>query len=73
MHANGLIGIALQGNIEMEALVAHGCQSLGETTTANTCEHNLLFELDNRPASQVSAELYHSLNETDKARMRNVV
>ncbi len=39
--------------------------------TANTCEHNLLFELDNRPASQVLAELYHSLSETDQARMRD--
>lgn len=73
LNANCLIGIALQGNIEMEALVARGCQPLGEPMTANTCEHNLLFELDNRPASQVLAELYHSLNETDQARMRNIV
>ena len=71
LYANGLIGIALQGNIEMEALVARGCRPLGEPMTANTCEHNLLFELDNRPASQVLAELYHSLNETDQARMRD--
>jgi len=33
--------------------------------------HNLLFELGNRPASQVLAELYHSLNEADQARMRD--
>ena len=71
LHANGLIGIALQGNIEMETLVARGCRPLGDSMTANTCEHNLLFELDDRPASQVLAELYHSLSEADQARMRD--
>ena len=71
LHANGLIGIAFQGNIEMETLVARGCRPLGDPMTANTCEHNLLFELDDRPASQVLAELYHSLSEADQARMRD--
>ena len=65
LHANSLIGIALQGNAEMEALVARGCRPLSKPMTANTCEHNLLFELDNRPTSQALAELYHSLSESD--------
>lgn len=71
LHTNGLTGIALQGNIEMEALVARGCRPLGKPMTANTCEHNLLFELDNRPASQALAELYHSLSENDQVCMHD--
>ncbi len=71
LHANGLVGIALQGNIQIDALVARGCRPIGQPMTANTCEDNLLFQLDNRPASQVLAELYHSLRPADQARMRD--
>lgn len=38
--------------------------------TANTCEDHLLFQLNDRPASQVLADLYHSLPAADQERMR---
>ncbi len=71
LHGNGLVGIALQGNIQVDALVARGCRPIGNPMTANTCEENLLFQLDEKPASQMLAELYHSLSPQDQARMRD--
>jgi len=71
LHNNGLVGIALQGNLQVDTLVAHGCRPIGEPMTANTCEEHLLFQLNDRPASQVLAELYHSLPQADQYHMRH--
>lgn len=70
LHSNGLVGVALQGNLHVDALVARGCRPIGQPMTANTCEDHLLFQLDDRPASQVLADLYHSLPAADQERMR---
>lgn len=70
LHNNGLVGIALQGNLQVDTLVARGCRPIGQPMTANTCEDHLLFQLNDRPASQVLAELYHSLPATDQECMR---
>ncbi len=71
LHNNGLVGIALQGNLHVDTLVARGCRPIGQPMTANTCENHLLFQLNDRPASQVLAELYHSLPAADQERMRH--
>jgi small ligand-binding sensory domain FIST len=71
LHNSGLVGIALQGNLQVDTLVARGCRPIGQPMTASTCEEHLLFQLNDRPASQVLADLYHSLPEADQSRMRH--
>ena len=66
VHDSGLVGIALQGDVIMDPIVAQGCRPVGQPLTVTRCEQNVLGELDERPALEVLAELYHSLSPDDQ-------
>ena len=48
MHRSGLIGVALSGNVEIDAIVAQGCRPIGVPMFVTRCRENSLLELDGR-------------------------
>ena len=70
LHRSGLIGVALQGNIQVDTIVAQGCRPIGPPMTATACEEYIIRELDGQPAFQVLAALYQSLPSEDQERMQ---
>ena len=70
LHRSGLIGVALQGNIQVDTIVAQGCRPIGPPLTVTACEEHILRELDGQPAFQVLAALYQSLPSEDQKRMQ---
>ena len=62
----GVIGLALQGNLAVDTVVAQGCRPIGQPMTITLCRENLLLELDHRPSVEVLLELYHSLSAEDQ-------
>ena len=70
LHRTGLVGIGLQGNVHVDAIVAQGCRPIGPPMTITTCEEHILHELDGQPAFQILAALYQSLPSEDQERMR---
>lgn len=64
--SGGCAGIALQGNIEVDAVVAQGCRPVGRPMTITDCDDYMLTGLDDQPAVEVLVELYHSLLEQDQ-------
>ncbi len=66
---SGLVGVALQGNVAVDTIVAQGCRPIGEPMTITECNMNILLELDQRPAAQVLMELYESLSPEDQKLM----
>ena len=66
VHRSGAVGIALQGNIVIDTIVAQGCRPVGRLMRVTRCHQNLLVELDEQPAIQVLQELFNSLNEGDQ-------
>lgn len=70
LHRAGLIGVALQGNIQVDTIVAQGCRPIGPPMTVTTCEEHILHELDGQPAFQILAALYQSLPTADQERMQ---
>ncbi|MEL6553229.1 MAG: FIST N-terminal domain-containing protein [Cyanobacteria bacterium J06621_11] len=46
LHREGMIGIALSGEIVMEAIVAQGCRPIGELYRVSEGEHNVMLKLE---------------------------
>ena len=63
---SGAIGLALQGNIAVDTVVAQGCRPIGQPMTITRCQEHFLLELDHRPSVEVLLELYHSLSPEDQ-------
>lgn len=69
----GAIGLALQGNLAVDTVVAQGCRPIGQPMTITLCRENLLLELDHRPSVEVLLELYHSLSADDQELLNNAL
>lgn len=61
----GIVGVAMSGNIQVETLVAQGCRPIGPPYMVTRSERNLLLELDYKPALQVLQDLLSSLKPED--------
>ncbi|CAI2719009.1 FIST signal transduction protein [Nitrospina watsonii] len=70
MYNNGLIGVALSGNIRLDTIVAQGCRPIGEPLNITKCSEYLLEEVDNKPPLQVLEEMVESLSENDRKLMQ---
>src|SRR5215212_2326179 len=66
VYASGTVGVSLSGNIVVDTVVAQGCKPIGELRRVTSCEGNVLYELDGRPAFSVLEELFENLDEHDR-------
>jgi small ligand-binding sensory domain FIST len=66
VYTSGTVGVSLSGNIAVDTVVAQGCRPIGELMQVTSCEGNILYELDGRPAFSVLKELLASLDEHDR-------
>jgi len=78
LHREGIVGVALAGNIAIDTIVAQGCRPVGHPYQITKSERNIILELENcstadtRPCSapQVPIEclqkLFKSLDEADQ-------
>jgi small ligand-binding sensory domain FIST len=67
----GLVGIALDGDIEVQAVVSQGCRPIGRPFVVTNAKDNLIFELAGEPALQRFQEVFSGLNEMDQSMVRN--
>ena len=70
IYSEGLVGVALSGNIEMDTIVAQGCRPIGQTLQITKCQQNMLLELDNVPPMEVLQGLNETLDENDRNLMK---
>jgi len=62
----GLVGVALRGNIAVDTIVAQGCRPVGETMRITRAAGSILLELEDKPALELIQELIYSLTEHDR-------
>lgn len=65
-YRRGLVGVALSGNITMDAVVAQGCRPIANTYQITRCERHMLWELDGEPALQVLQGIVRHLDDHDR-------
>jgi small ligand-binding sensory domain FIST len=64
--SDGAVVMCLSGDFRLETLVAQGCRGLGGIHTITACDHNMLIELDGKPALKVLTEIYEGASPEDR-------
>jgi small ligand-binding sensory domain FIST len=72
-YRSGAVGLALSGNIALDALVAQGCRPIGKAMRVSRCDRNILMELDGEPPLNVLRDLYTTLNPRDQTLLQNAL
>jgi len=62
----GLVGVALKGDIDFDIIVSQGCRPVGKPYVVTKAEGNVLHELAGRPALEVVRELIQDLPQKDR-------
>lgn len=71
VHRGGAVGVALSGNVAVDAVVAQGCRPVGDPMFVTGCERNLIRALDDRSPLAVLQELHDRLAPRDRQLARH--
>lgn len=66
IFTDGVVGVALSGDVTVDTVVAQGCRPVGPLLQVTACRGNFLHELDGRPALEVLREILTELDERDR-------
>jgi small ligand-binding sensory domain FIST len=70
IHAEGLVGVALWGDVVVDGVVAQGCRPIGHPMFVTRAREHLLTELDGRPPMELLRALYDASCPRDQALMQ---
>lgn len=70
---SGCGGLAIFGNIEVDAVVAQGARPIGNPAKVTRCREHLLFEIDDRPAVTFLRDVLENLSEPDRQLARHAL
>ncbi len=65
-YRSGAVGVALSGNIALDALVAQGCRPIGKAMRVTKSDRNILQELDGKPPLSILRDLFMTLDARDQ-------
>jgi small ligand-binding sensory domain FIST len=71
VHRDGLVGVALTGDVALDTIVAQGCRPIGEPMFVTKCDRNVLLEVDGRRPLVVLEALHQSLDARDRELFRH--
>jgi len=66
VRSEGIVIVALSGNVEMRAETARGCRPIGEPMRVTRSDGGLLIELDGKSPLETIPRLLHSLPDADR-------
>ena len=70
VHEAGGVALSVSGAVGLHSVISQGCTPIGETWTITRVEHNIIFEIGNRPAYEVLTETFENLSDTGKEKTR---
>ena len=68
---SGAIGLALDGNITVDTVVAQGCRPIGKPMRISKSDRNMLLELDGQPPMEVLRNMLQTLPDRDQELLRH--
>lgn len=71
LYADGLVGVALSGNVAVDTVVAQGCRPIGDPMFVTACERNIIRQLDGKAPLAVLQELHERLDPRDRQLARH--
>jgi small ligand-binding sensory domain FIST len=63
---DGVVGLAVTGNVRLHTIVSQGCKPIGEPFTVTRADKNIIFELGGRPPLAVLQEMLPHLSQGDQ-------
>jgi small ligand-binding sensory domain FIST len=72
-YRSGAVGLAMTGNIALDALVAQGCRPIGKPLRVTRCDRNILMELNGEPPLNILRDLYTTLEPRDQTLLQNAL
>ncbi len=72
-YDQGMIGVALTGDITAETVVSQGCRSVGESYVVTRAEHNVIYELGGRPFIEVLQEVVSQATPHDQMLLQQAI
>jgi small ligand-binding sensory domain FIST len=70
IHRDGLVGVAMWGDVTVDGVIAQGCRPIGQPLFVTRCRGHRLVELDGRKPMDVVRELYEAADPRDRALMQ---
>ncbi len=71
VYTEGMVALAVSGNIIVDTVVAQGCRPIGKPLTVTNCQGNILLELDGEPAIKMLKSVLEDLAPKDQELARN--
>lgn len=71
IYDEGVVGIAMAGEIEFDVIVSQGCRPIDRPYVITKAEGNVIQEIAGRPTIQALSEILESLPEKDKRLSEN--
>ncbi|MEM9214734.1 MAG: FIST N-terminal domain-containing protein [Cyanobacteria bacterium P01_F01_bin.150] len=78
VYFGDIVGIALSGNIKLDAIVAQGCRPIGPVYRVTEGERNIILELqevdsdeNSHPPLKILQEMLETLSEADREKIQN--
>ncbi len=66
MHSDGVVGVAFEGDVQIDTVVAQGCRPIGDPMHITSSRRNILLEVDGRTPFEVLKEIFMTLDERDR-------
>ncbi len=70
---DGIVGLAIRGDIHMDTIVAQGCRPIGSPLFVTRAFRNRILELDGQRPTDVLTELFAELAEDDQRLFRHAL
>jgi len=67
LYRQGLVGLALWGDVTIDAVVAQGCRPIGKTLQVSECDRNIILSLEDRPPLQALQDVVGDLSDSDRS------
>ncbi len=71
MVREGTVGVALSGNVIVDAVVAQGCRPIGKPMQVSEAQRNVILKLDTDPPLQILQDLVTTLSPKDQQLIRH--
>lgn len=71
LYREGTVGVALTGNVIVDAVVAQGCRPIGKPLQISEAQRNVILKLEDTPPLELLQDLVTTLSPKDQQLMRH--
>ncbi len=73
VYSDGLVGLALGGNISVRTVISQGCRPIGDRFIVTRAEHNVIQELGGVPALHCLQTVFEQLSTDERAQAQRAL